>query len=131
MAHRDNDGRELINAYGPIGTFGLGLILRIESVELYDRHPEIFIYLAEFVPSVEKAFPELMERSKRAWTEIVGSVLRLRPGPEPADVDLITYGVLGMFSWMHRWYRPGGPRSAKEIGELYARVILKGIEPRP
>jgi hypothetical protein len=102
----------------------------IESVELYDRNPEIFIYLGEFVPSVERAFPELMDRSKRAWTEIVESVLKLRQGPEPADVQLITYGILGMFSWMHRWYRPGGPRTPTEIGELYARLILEGIEPR-
>jgi diguanylate cyclase (GGDEF)-like protein len=35
MRYRDDEGRELINAYGPIGTYGLGLILRIDAAELY------------------------------------------------------------------------------------------------
>lgn len=102
----------------------------VHAAELYDRHPEIFVYLSDFYPEVERRFPELADRARSSWIEIVGAVLAQRGIADPVDVRLATFGILGMFSWMHRWYERGGQRSSTEIGTLYADVILLGLEPR-
>jgi AcrR family transcriptional regulator len=103
----------------------------VRAVELYDHHPEIVIYLREFFSTADDAFPDLVERSKRAWTTVVGEVLADQHAPTDFDPKLIAYALMGLASWMHRWYRLGGPRTATEIGELYADFLLHGLRARP
>ncbi len=102
----------------------------VQAAELYDHHPEIGVYLRDFYPVVERTFPELATRARAGWIEIVGSVMADRGEPDPVQVRLTTYGILGMFSWMQRWYDPEGERTSTEIGHLFADLVLRGLEPR-
>lgn len=104
----------------------------VRAVELYDRHAEISIYLSDFYPVVDRLLPELGERAKAAWAWLVRDVLEANGEPaDPRRARLLAYGVLGMASWMHRWYRSDGPVSSTELGELYADLVLDGLRPRP
>jgi AcrR family transcriptional regulator len=104
----------------------------VRAVELYDRHPEVTIYLSDFYPVVDRLLPEAGERAKAAWAELVRQVLEADGDTvDPRRARLLAYGVLGMASWMHRWYRSDGPVSSTELGELYADLILDGLRPRP
>ena len=70
--------------------------------------------------------PDLTRRAKIAWHKVVSGCLEDR-GHDEHDVTVLTYGILGMFSWMHRWYRRGGARSGREIGASYAEMVLEGL----
>ena len=94
------------------------------ATEMFDRHPEVFVYLNELFPALERQEPALRDRYTELWT---GFVDDLRPGGDRRDSALIALGILGMCNWMHRWYRPGGRRSATEIGRLFADTVLAGL----
>ena len=36
---------------------------------------------------------------------------------------LLARAVLGMPSWMYHWYRPTGSLEAREIADIYCRLI--------
>ncbi len=109
----------------------------VRAAELYDRHPEIAVYLSNGSGEIARALPELTRRAKDAWTRIVGECLGGGVDPtecqgrdvEPDEVRVLAYGILGMFSWMHRWYHPGGGMTATRIGERYAAMLLGGLRP--
>lgn len=100
------------------------------AVELYDHHPEISIYLSDFFPVVARTDPDLPERPKRAWEALVAQVVESE-GRDPADAKLLSYGILGTFTSLHRWYRPEGRRSAAELANLYADMLIDGLRARP
>lgn len=102
----------------------------IRAVALYDRHPEVYIYLSDFFPIVARADPELTERPKRAWEALVAQVLADQEAPEERDAKLLSYAILGMFTSMHRWYRPAGAVSSDVLANLYADLLVEGLRKR-
>ncbi|MDQ7028361.1 MAG: TetR/AcrR family transcriptional regulator [Ardenticatenia bacterium] len=49
----------------------------------------------------------------------------------PVDVRVVSFALLGMVNWVYQWYSPDGPRSAEEIGAIFANVVLQGVLERP
>ncbi len=98
----------------------------VRAGELYDLHPEVAIYLSNYSGEIGEVAPDLIRRTKIAWRKIVRGCLGER-GDDAHEVTVTTYGILGMFSWMHRWYRRGGASSGREIGARYAEMVLDGI----
>jgi AcrR family transcriptional regulator len=98
----------------------------VRAGELYDLHPEVAIYLSNYSGEIGEVAPDLIRRAKIAWRKIVRGCLGGR-GDDAHEVTVTTYGILGMFSWMHRWYRGGGEWSGRDIGARYAEMVLDGI----
>jgi TetR/AcrR family transcriptional regulator, cholesterol catabolism regulator len=101
----------------------------VRAGELYDLHPEVAIYLSNYSGEIGEVAPDLIRRAKIAWRKIVRGCLGER-GKDDHEVTITTYGLLGMFSWMHRWYRPDGACSGREIGARYAEIVLEGMRGR-
>ena len=40
---------------------------------------------------------------------------------------LAALSILGSVNWVYRWFRPGGEFTAREIGEQFADLTLRGI----
>jgi hypothetical protein len=38
-------------------------------------------------------------------------------------------GIIGMFNWMHRWFRPDGSRPLASIGDDFVSMALRGLQP--
>jgi TetR/AcrR family transcriptional regulator, cholesterol catabolism regulator len=94
--------------------------------ELYDLHPEVAIYLSSYSAEIGEVAPDLAVRAKTAWRKVVAECLADR-AYEPAEIIILTYGILGMLSWLHRWYRPGGSWTGREIGASYGELLLDGL----
>lgn len=45
----------------------------------------------------------------------------------PVDVDVTSYGILAMTTWVSAWYSPRGRLSLEEIAEIYTAMVLRGI----
>jgi AcrR family transcriptional regulator len=43
------------------------------------------------------------------------------------DPSLTGRAILGVMNWMVTWYRRDGPRSAKEIADVFADLLLEGL----
>jgi len=40
---------------------------------------------------------------------------------------LAALSILGSVNWVYRWFRPGGEFTARQIGEQFADLALRGI----
>jgi TetR/AcrR family transcriptional regulator, cholesterol catabolism regulator len=105
-------------------------------VRTLDEHPELFIFLSENVHAVMSG-PEAdaLRANADRYGYVLTQVIRdgAAAGEFRSDVDpqVAVLAILGMFNWMHRWYRPGGRRSLLEIGEEIVQLSLAALEPRP
>lgn len=44
------------------------------------------------------------------------------------DPKLLAFAILGAINWTVRWFSPQGPRSAQEIGEVFAEYLVRGLK---
>lgn len=45
----------------------------------------------------------------------------------PVDPATTGRAVLSLLSWMARWFRPGGPKSAEEVAQDYYDLVVNGL----
>ncbi len=111
----------------------LGAALR-GYVKTLDEHPELFIFLSENVhtamtgPDAEELVGEA-DRYGRILTGVVRDGADAGVFRQDVDPQTAVLAILGMFNWMHRWYRPDGRRSLIDIGEDLIRLSLAALEP--
>lgn len=39
---------------------------------------------------------------------------------------LVTFAILGMCNWLHKWYRPGGKLTPDQIGDVFVDLLERG-----
>lgn len=42
--------------------------------------------------------------------------------------DMVTFGILGMTNWSYNWFQPAGEVAPEELADIYAGIILDGLE---
>jgi AcrR family transcriptional regulator len=100
-----------------------------EAIE--DRHAQVVIYQDEAKRLSDQArFSYVDERNKeqrKMWMDVLNQGIEegyLRPD---LDVDLV-YRFIRDTTWVSvRWYQPGGPLTAEQVGRQYLAIVLGGI----
>jgi TetR/AcrR family transcriptional regulator, cholesterol catabolism regulator len=67
----------------------------------------------------EQTFREILEEG------IAAGVFR------PADAKVSALAILGAVNWTVKWFRPGGGKSAREIGRECAELLVRGMMATP
>ena len=103
-------------------------------VKTLDEHPELFIFLSENVHTVMTGpDADALRANADRYGQVLTQVIRdgAASGEFRNDVDpqVAVLAILGMFNWMHRWYRPGGRRSLIDIGEEIVRLSAAALQP--
>jgi AcrR family transcriptional regulator len=104
----------------------VGHVLRLNDAQ--DGTPGSLAHLELEVLSPERrrAIQVLRDRYERQFREILeeGTAAGdFRPADPGVDARLI----LGALNWTARWFRPGGARTAREIGEEAAALLVSGL----
>ena len=87
--------------------------------EIFNLRPE----LSQWVKRENRAFGAVIERVVREGVRN-GELTSLHP-------KQFTYALMGMFNWMHRWYRAGGEWTADALAEEFIRILESGyLAPR-
>ena len=97
-------------------------------------YPYIHVFLQEKFPTISNEQDAWSEEA-RSWAERYYRAMRriIKQGVDKGEfeidlpVGLVTLAVIGTINWAHRWYRPGGKVPPQEIGEGFARILLKGL----
>jgi TetR/AcrR family transcriptional regulator, cholesterol catabolism regulator len=100
-----------------------------EAIE--HRHAQVVIYQDEAKRlSSQPRFSYVDERNKeqrKMWMDVLNQGIeegQLRPD---LDVDLV-YRFIRDTTWVSvRWYQPGGPLTAEQVGRQYLAIVLGGI----
>jgi AcrR family transcriptional regulator len=95
------------------------------------RHAQVVIYQDEAKRlSSQPRFAYVEERNqeqRKMWVEVLNQGIAEGYFRPDIDVDLI-YRFIRDTTWVSvRWYQPGGPLSAEEVGRQYLSIVLGGI----
>lgn len=100
-----------------------------EAIE--DRHAQVVIYQDEAkrlssLPQFD--FVEARNKEQRKmWLDLLNEGIEQGYFRPDIDVDVV-YRFIRDTTWVSvRWYQPGGPLSAEEVGRQYLAIVLGGI----
>ena len=100
-----------------------------EAIE--DLHAQVVIYQdeAKRLSSLER-FSYVEERNKeqrKMWVDVLNQGIEEGYFRPDIDVDLV-YRFIRDTTWVSvRWYQPGGPLTAEQVGRQYLSIVLGGI----
>jgi AcrR family transcriptional regulator len=77
-------------------------------------------------PPRRRAIQELRDRYERQFRELLEEGTAAGDF-RPADPGIDARLILGALNWTARWFRPGGAKSAREIGEEAATLLVSGL----
>ncbi|BBX34146.1 TetR family transcriptional regulator [Mycolicibacterium mageritense DSM 44476 = CIP 104973] len=100
-----------------------------EAIE--HRHAQVVIYQDEakrLSAQPQFAFVEARNKEQRKmWIDILQQGMADGSFRPDLDVDLV-YRFIRDTTWVSvRWYQPGGPLSAEQVGRQYLAIVLGGI----
>ena len=77
-------------------------------------------------PKLKELLASRREKFERLWREMIveGNQMGVFNSVDPS---LTGRAILGVINWTVTWYRKDGPRSANEIANLFADLLLKGL----
>ena len=95
------------------------------------RHAQVVIYQDEaqrLSTQPRFSYIEDMNRQQRKmWVELINQGIDEGYFRPDLNVDLI-YRFIRDTTWVSvRWYRPGGPLTAQQVGQQYLAIVLGGI----
>ena len=95
------------------------------------RHAEVVIYQDEAKRlSSQPRFSyveELNQRHRAMWVDVLNEGIAQGYFQSGMDVDLV-YRFIRDTTWVSvRWYHPGGPLTAEQVGKQYLAIVLGGI----
>ncbi|ODQ98103.1 TetR family transcriptional regulator [Mycobacterium intermedium] len=101
-----------------------------EAIE--HRHAQVVIYQDEAQRlSSQPRFSYLEERNKQQrmmWVDVLNQGIEEGYFRGDLDVDLV-YRFIRDTTWVSvRWYQPGGPLTAEQVGQKYLAIVLGGIK---
>ncbi|BBX88810.1 TetR family transcriptional regulator KstR2 [Mycolicibacterium boenickei] len=113
----------------PLGQLTGLFMASFEAIE--HRHAQVVIYQdeAKRLSSIPQfAFVDERNREQRKmWIDILQQGIADGSFRQDIDVDLV-YRFIRDTTWVSvRWYQPGGPLSAEEVGRQYLAIVLGGI----
>jgi AcrR family transcriptional regulator len=95
------------------------------------RHAQVVIYQDEAKRlSLQDRFSYLEERNRqqrKMWVDVLSQGIEAGCFRPDLDVDLV-YRFIRDTTWVSvRWYQPGGPLTAEQVGRQYLGIVLGGI----
>jgi AcrR family transcriptional regulator len=100
-------------------------------LEAFDRHyPHLFVYLRER-EAVKRRFREKIGFSpkdyERCWQQILREGVESGEFRPDLDIQVASYGLLGMLNWLYKWYDPQGRLSVREVADQFTTLALAGL----
>lgn len=101
-----------------------------------EHYPLLYIYIRENLSLVSKkrtAWSKHMRKLNREYENAVIAIIEEGYADKSfrnlGSSRVVAYGVIGIVAWTNRWFRPGkGEMKAEEIGNIYADMIVSGLE---
>ncbi|MGH7047253.1 MAG: TetR/AcrR family transcriptional regulator [Stellaceae bacterium] len=107
----------------------------LAHLEAFDRHyPHLFVYLRER-ESVKRRFREMIGFSpkeyERCWQQILRQGVESGEFRHDLDIEVTSYGLLGMLNWAYKWYDPQGRLKVQEVAREFTALALAGLATAP
>ena len=96
-----------------------------------DRHAQVVIYQDEAKRLSSRPrfsyVEDLNRKQRQMWVDVLRQGIKEGYFRPDLDVDLV-YRFIRDTTWVSvRWYQPGGPLTAEQVGRQYLSIVLGGI----
>jgi TetR/AcrR family transcriptional regulator, cholesterol catabolism regulator len=96
-----------------------------------DRHAQVVIYQDEAKRLLSQPrfsyLEDLNRKQRQIWVDVLQQGITQGYFRPDIDVDLV-YRFIRDTTWVSvRWYQPGGPLTAEQVGHQYLSIVLGGI----
>jgi AcrR family transcriptional regulator len=103
----------------------------LAHLEAFGQHyPHLFVYIRE-TEDLKRRFRAATQLSpkqyERFWQQILREGMKSGEFRPDLDVQVVSYGLLGMLNWLYKWYDPRGRLSVREVAEQFASLALAGL----
>ncbi|WP_324741743.1 TetR/AcrR family transcriptional regulator [Tsuneonella sp. CC-YZS046] len=95
----------------------LHIYVREDLTKVQGKRSDWSLHMRNLNRNIENCFVEIIEQGYAD-----GSFRRM------GAARTVTYGILGMLNWSHRWFNPNRSGGAEEIGNTFAELVLGGLE---
>lgn len=103
----------------------------------YEEHyPHMYVYIQEEmhqVASDTSDWAQSMSRHTHRWETIFIKLVEegMESGVLRRDIpaSIAVNALFGMLNWTHRWFKPGGKRTAKDIAAWFSDIFFNGMLP--
>ncbi len=86
----------------------------------------LLLELRSLAPELKELHASRREKFERLWRDLIIEGTQQGVFTE-VDPSLTGRAILGVMNWTVTWYRRDGARSAEEIAELFADLLLDGL----
>ena len=95
------------------------------------RHAQVVIYQDEAKRLLSQPrfsyLEDLNKQQRKMWVDVLHQGIEEGYFRPDLDVDLV-YRFIRDTTWVSvRWYQPGGPLTAEQVGQQYLAIVLGGI----
>jgi AcrR family transcriptional regulator len=99
----------------------------LAHLEAFDQHyPHLFVYLRER-EEMKRRFRGAPKEYERYWQQILREGVKSGEFRTDLDVEVVSYGLLGMVNWLYKWYDPRGRLGVREIAAQFSAMALGGL----
>ena len=60
-----------------------------------------------------------------------GKASRAASSARDLDIQVASYGLLGMLNWLYKWYDPQGRLGVQQVAEQFTSLALAGLAAAP
>jgi AcrR family transcriptional regulator len=124
-AIRDGDGTT---------TEKLSALVQSLLMSFEEHYPYLYVYIQEKMSQIgreDDPWASSMWTLNRRYDDAVMAIVQ--EGIDSGELKalaparVLAYGIVGMVNWSHRWFRPTGDLSAKELADAYVEMLLSGL----
>ena len=108
--------------------------IRTHLIIWYDYYGAVFTTTSEFCIDVNSGMGEHIISLLNQYRVVIADIIQqgIEAGEIYSDLDpkIMFLGLLGMCSWMYKWYSQDGPLSVEEIARQFSKMFINGIKTR-
>ncbi len=117
----------LSNSLSPDEQLRKAMVCYLETIaENQNLSAVLLLELRSLDPELKALHASRREKFENLWKDLI-TAGRQRGVFQDIDSSLTGRAILGVMNWTVTWYRRDGPRSAEEIANLYADLLLHGL----
>lgn len=106
--------------------------LILDLVQLIaDFKPDVVVFLQEYKYVTEDNLAVIKskrDKSEGIFKKVIEQGIENGDFKKDLNVDITVKAVFGICDWTHRWMNPGGRLTPREIGLVFWKILLEGLQ---
>ena len=101
----------------------------------FEDYPRACVFLEERLTALasmqRRRVVQERDQYESVWRRLVTEGVERGEFGDDLDVAMVVRGMIGMCNWMIKWFRLGGKWSPLQVADLFAEMVLCGIQTVP